>query len=152
MIPESAWNVLYENRNLGAGSYTLIGERVYRETGFRMTNNAVRHFYYRWGKGDKMPKIRPSAKPHHKPLSGTTSKTLCWRCANSVPNNSTGTGCPWSILFKPVDGWKAEYHPARMLGQNIVKETYTVIECPLFVEDISEEKERELIFSRKRNK
>ena len=151
MIPDEAWKILYANRNLGSGSYALIGERVFRESGFRMTSNAVRRFYYRWGKGDNMPKVRPAQKPHPR-VAPTTSHTLCWRCANSVPNNLTGTGCPWSIFFRPIEGWKAEYHPARMVGKNIVKETYTVIECPMFVEDISEEMERELMFSRKNRK
>ena len=33
--------------------------------------------------------------------------TLCWRCANAVPNADGSRGCPWSIDLKPVEGWDA---------------------------------------------
>ena len=34
-------------------------------------------------------------------------ETLCWKCANAVPNADCTRGCPWSIDLKPVDGWNA---------------------------------------------
>lgn len=45
-------------------------------------------------------------KERDEPKNAETG-TLCWRCENAVPDPERGTGCPWSISGKPVDGWDA---------------------------------------------
>ena len=52
-------------------------------------------------------------------------KSLCWDCANAVPNSHHG--CPWSRDFEPVEGWTAEYDD--------IKDSYKIFDCPLFVPD-----------------
>lgn len=65
--------------------------------------------------------------------------TLCWDCANSVPNPETGKGCRWSVLYKPVDGWEAQEtviisRPDRTVGDCRIK-SFKVISCPEFDRD-----------------
>ncbi len=52
-------------------------------------------------------------------------KSLCWSCANAVPNSHHG--CSWSREFEPVEGWTAEH--------DIIKDSYRVQECPEFKPD-----------------
>ena len=53
--------------------------------------------------------------------------TLCWDCANAVPN--TECGCDWSRKYKPVKGWDA------VEDKSFEGAGYTVINCPEFVRD-----------------
>lgn len=57
--------------------------------------------------------------------------SLCWSCINAVPNSHHG--CSWSRKFEPVEGWEAQY--------DILKDSYKVLSCPLFLD----EKEHEYI-------
>lgn len=50
-------------------------------------------------------------------------KTICWDCANAVPDGKHG--CSWSMCLKPVDGWVAK-------ETNGLQGSYRVIECPKF--------------------
>lgn len=63
--------------------------------------------------------------------------TLCWKCANAVPNREGTRGCSWSKEFKPVEGWDAEktvlftgYWNSKRFGTD----SYIVKSCPEFVE------------------
>lgn len=53
--------------------------------------------------------------------------TICWACANAVPDGKRG--CPWSKDLEPVPGWVAKKKTGREF------DTWKVIECPLFVAD-----------------
>lgn len=66
-------------------------------------------------------------------------ETLCWYCANSVPNPNTGKGCSWSKEFKPVEGWNAEEtlvisRPDNGEGECAIQ-SYIVRGCPCFDRD-----------------
>lgn len=63
-------------------------------------------------------------------------ETLCWYCANAVPNNKTGKGCSWSREFKPVEGWDAEATLVitRNDGERPIP-SYIVNGCPCFDRD-----------------
>lgn len=57
-----------------------------------------------------------------------TKVTLCWNCANAVPDKE-GHGCSWSRRLIPVEGWTVQ------------KKTNLVLECPEYVcdrEEVSE--------------
>lgn len=59
-------------------------------------------------------------------------KTLCWDCANAVPDKR-GHGCSWSRDLIPVKGWvatKGQYNQS----------SYRVEKCPEFVVDASPSK------------
>lgn len=60
--------------------------------------------------------------------------TLCWQCANSVPDKSGKRGCAWSRRFEPVKGWDAQ--ETRLYGGDSSKrfqKSYCVRQCPEFV-------------------
>ena len=59
--------------------------------------------------------------------NGVFSSTLCWDCANAVPDGVRG--CSWSLRFKPVKGWEAETDKVHESA------TYTVLSCPMFERD-----------------
>lgn len=61
------------------------------------------------------------------------SETLCWKCANAVPD-SNGHGCPWSRSFEPVEGWVAEpaSYISNRMGKRVEIQSYEVRSCPLF--------------------
>lgn len=68
-------------------------------------------------------------------VTGAIRNTLCWECVNAVPVNGThgcyANGCPWSVSFKPVDGWEAK--PTRIKShEQISNKSYEVYKCPLF--------------------
>ena len=51
-------------------------------------------------------------------------QTICWDC-----RNARGNGCSWFRNYTPVPGWTA-------IEQKFIQDvSYTVIECPEFVED-----------------
>ena len=61
--------------------------------------------------------------------------TLCWACANAVPNREGTRGCSWSRRFEPVEGWRAT--ETRLYDGSRREETivsYHVRSCPEFEE------------------
>lgn len=40
--------------------------------------------------------------------------TICWACANAVPDADGERGCSWSREGKPVEGWVAERRDIRI--------------------------------------
>ena len=62
-----------------------------------------------------MPEV-PQMEPQYQ------SKTICWKCANAVPDPVNNIGCSWSREFKPVEGWEAIQK----------KNSYNVWKCPEF--------------------
>lgn len=64
--------------------------------------------------------------------------TICWACANAVPDAEGERGCPWSREGKPVEGWTAERRDILVQdtspgGEKKRIESYQVITCPEFV-------------------
>ena len=64
--------------------------------------------------------------------------TICWACANAVPDADGERGCSWSREGKPVEGWAAArldilVQPTRPGGERKPVESYQVITCPEFV-------------------
>ena len=63
--------------------------------------------------------------------------TLCWHCANAVPNREKTRGCSWSRKFIPVEGWTAartDIYCQNRRGRPYA-ESYIVKSCPEFVSD-----------------
>ena len=63
--------------------------------------------------------------------------TICWACANAVPDAEGERGCSWSREGKPVEGWVAErrdirIQPKRPGEERRGVESYQVITCPEF--------------------
>lgn len=56
------------------------------------------------------------------------TNSLCWECANAVPNPKKNIGCEWSCKGKEVPGWEAI---PRWSGKRIL--SYRVLTCPKFV-------------------
>ncbi|MBQ9709471.1 MAG: helix-turn-helix transcriptional regulator [Clostridia bacterium] len=56
--------------------------------------------------------------------------SLCWKCANSVPDALGKRGCSWSEELRPVKGWLAEYS---VKCDGMV--SWQVMECPEFICD-----------------
>lgn len=76
-------------------------------------------------------KYYDGASPYEKTLY---SQTLCWSCANAVPDKSGKRGCAWSRRFEPVKGWDAQ--ETRLYGGDGSKrfqKSYCVRQCPEFV-------------------
>ena len=64
--------------------------------------------------------------------------TICWACANAVPDEEGTRGCSWSREGKPVEGWVAERRDILIQatspgGEKKRIESYQVITCPEFV-------------------
>lgn len=62
------------------------------------------------------------------------TQTLCWECANSVPDKSGKRGCAWSRSFKPVPGWDADetwLYGSKRDRRSV--QSYNVRQCPEFV-------------------
>lgn len=70
-----------------------------------------------------------------KEYSGKPNGTLCWYCANSVPNIKKNTGCSWSKSFIPVDGWEAIPVTIPAYGKKSDCESYCVCRCPQFEDE-----------------
>lgn len=64
-------------------------------------------------------------------------ETLCWRCANAVPDREGERGCSWSREGKPVEGWKATRRDIRVgaTANGKKSESYRVEKCPQFKRD-----------------
>ena len=60
---------------------------------------------------------------------------LCWNCKRAV--NWEPLTCPWAAFGKPIDGWKAEESTFKdwVGGEAITVHTYSIKECPLFIQD-----------------
>ena len=65
------------------------------------------------------------------------SETLCWKCANAVPNRDGTRGCSWSRKFVPVKGWKAKKIKTPCT-EKFRDCSYEVLDCPEFVSDVKE--------------
>jgi hypothetical protein len=63
----------------------------------------------------------------------TKRESLCWTCANSVPNHEEGRGCSWSINFQPVDGWTATPTKLRAARNGPPVDSFCVMACPKFM-------------------
>lgn len=62
------------------------------------------------------------------------TQTLCWSCANAVPDKYGKRGCAWSRRFEPIKGWDAQ--ETRLYGGDGSKrfqKSYCVRQCPEFV-------------------
>ena len=62
------------------------------------------------------------------------TQTLCWSCANAVPDKYGKRGCAWSRHYQPVKGWDAQ--ETRLYGGDSSKrfqKSYCVRQCPEFV-------------------
>lgn len=68
--------------------------------------------------------LRPKGTVGHERKIYYSSDTLCWDCANAVPNAERG--CSWSRSLRPVDGWTAEWSDKNGM------QSYIVRECPQF--------------------
>lgn len=64
-------------------------------------------------------------------------QTLCWRCANEVPDREGERGCTWSRSGVPVAGWEAVRRDLRLgrLSDGVKLESYRVQKCPCFAPD-----------------
>lgn len=79
--------------------------------------------------------MRGRGKKAKAKLRCTPSMTICWECANAVPDRNIGRGCSWSLYGEPVEGWTAERTKIKNRGK-VAEESnsYQVIACPEFVE------------------
>lgn len=148
MINREEWQILYANRLNCRGQSARIAKEIETLTGRNIQPYTVHNFYKRWHY-ENMPPEKPKQKHTPPAVPTTISKTLCWRCAHAVPNPLLGLGCSWSMKFKPIKGWTATKTPSRRVGDNIIKESYTVIDCPKFQEEMTEQEERKRILSKK---
>lgn len=80
-------------------------------------------------------------------------QTLCWRCANAVPDREGGRGCTWSRSGIPVAGWEAVRRDLRLgrLSDGVKLESYRVQKCPCFAPD-EQSKAEKLAYYRARLK
>lgn len=62
-------------------------------------------------------------------------KTLCWGCAKACTS-----GCSWAERLEPVKGWVAQETEQKTAGKG-----YLVLECPEYVKETPETKNRELV-------
>ena len=64
--------------------------------------------------------------------------TLCWHCANAVPNRAGTRGCSWSKKFIPVEGWEAlktNVFASNGKNKTRVTQSYIVKSCPEVIPD-----------------
>lgn len=59
--------------------------------------------------------------------------SICWECANSVPNPKKKIGCEWSCHAKEVPGWTATPHWSSTRAGTPFEMSYRVYECPKFI-------------------
>ena len=118
--------------NYASIDYELLKKQ--RAEGWTMDRLAQEHGVSRWtiaerlSRGAHTPtKRRNTGCCNHKP-------TLCWQCANAVPDKSGKRGCAWSRSFKPVKGWDAD--ETRLYANDETRSivSYHVRSCPEFVE------------------
>lgn len=77
-------------------------------------------------------------------MKGKHNQTLCWRCANAVPDREGECGCTWSRSGVPVSGWEAVRRDIRLgvLAEGRKSESYRVVKCPRFVPDLQSRAEK----------
>lgn len=65
------------------------------------------------------------------------NQTLCWCCANAVPDRAGKRGCSWSRSGIPVTGWEAERKDIKVSDgiRTRLAESYVVTNCPQYVQD-----------------
>lgn len=73
--------------------------------------------------------------------NGCLGGTICWNCANAVPNSEGTTGCEWSLNLQPVPGWEAiekiiptSYRDAYGKLHHRKLKSYRVLQCHRFKE------------------
>lgn len=64
--------------------------------------------------------------------------TICWSCKRAT--NPDGCTCPWAQDGIPVPGWEAEKGyvfqiPVDGTDKRITSQSYTVLNCPLYIRD-----------------
>lgn len=70
-------------------------------------------------------------KPKKRKVTEKNKDSICWGCANSVPDRKNG--CSWSRAFIPVTGWDAEPSEKPIYkGEHI---SYCVRSCPEYKKD-----------------
>lgn len=86
-------------------------------------------------------------------MKGRHNQTLCWRCANAVPDRDGTRGCTWSRSGVPVSGWEAVRRDLRLgrLSDGVKLESYRVQKCPCFAPD-EQSKAEKLAYYRARLK
>lgn len=122
------WEEVKQMRKRGA-KWTDIAEHI------GVTTLTLYRLMVRVGLREPTAKMRE----HDETISDRGAKTvytqtLCWECANAVPNPHTGRGCSWSRHFQPVEGWDAQ--ETRMYSGKDGKysvQSYCVRKCPEFV-------------------
>lgn len=122
------WEKIRRQKESGI-TWDKIGE-AYGLTGQTMSRIAI-------AAGYEFARISSNGKVYKKRAEANRPNySICWECANSVPNPYTGRGCPWSKHFKPVDGWDATettLYAAKSYCSKSCQKSYCVRSCPLFV-------------------
>lgn len=121
------WQDVKQMRKQG-GKWAEIAEHIGVTTA--TLRRLMVHLALRAPTGDAH-KYYDGASPCEKTLY---SQTLCWSCANAVPDESGKRGCAWSRRFEPVKGWDAQ--ETRLYGGDGSKrfqKSYCVRQCPEFV-------------------
>lgn len=131
---ETAWKVPddfeQQTREMRARGYTWVEIARYYHTSADSIKRAIAFV------GLSACDFPAPTKPRLERRKAPNGSTLCWECANAVPNPKLGTGCSWSIgeRFIPVEGWVASKYCFKVNdGVGTVTETYTVHACPQFV-------------------
>lgn len=131
---KTAWEVPddfeQQTRELRARGYTWVEIGKHYHTSAYSIKRAIA-----W-KGLSACDFPAPIKPRAERRKAPNRSTLCWECANAVPNPKLGTGCSWSIdeRFIPVEGWVASKYCFKVNdGAGRVTDTYTVHACPQFV-------------------
>ena len=117
------WDDVKQMREQGE-KWTDIAEHIGVTTA--TLRRMMAHLALRAPAGDAH-KYYDGASPYEKTLY---SQTLCWSCANAVPDKSGKRGCAWSRDFKPVKGWDAD---ETRLYSDKPTQSYHVRSCPEFV-------------------
>lgn len=121
------WEEVKQMRKQG-GKWTDIAEHIGVTT--VTLRRLMAHLALRTPTGDTR-EYYDGASPHGKTLY---AQSLCWSCANAVPDKCGKRGCAWSRHFKPVEGWDAQ--ETRMYSGKEGKysvQSYCVRQCPEFV-------------------
>ena len=122
------WNDVKQMRKQG-GTWTEIAEHVGVST---LTLHRLMVRLALHAPTDKMQQHADNVSSREAKTMYT--QTLCWSCANAVPDKYGKRGCAWSRRFEPVKGWDAQ--ETRLYGGDGSKrfqKSYCVRQCPEFV-------------------
>ena len=74
-----------------------------------------------------------SCRDHQQNSKGSQKNALsiCWFCANALPDRRKGTGCEWSYSKQPVPGWEADETEIKMMAGK-ASPSYRVKKCPKY--------------------